>query len=165
MRAQLLSHICLLVTPWTIAHWAIVSLWHGSSAHEIFQARILERVVISFSRKTSWSSPCLLHCRWTLYCLSHQGNPIIYSFLTLKMGETGLFVNLTLQRNFWLGNSPSSDSRKLDWFWFKLQSTDQAQSPCLENSCQPESLWTSLGSQASSRHTGTALSVQFSSVQ
>ena len=35
-----------LPTPWTVAH-------QGSSLHRIFQARILEKVAISFSRGTS----------------------------------------------------------------------------------------------------------------
>ena len=43
----------------------------GSSAHGISQARILEWCAISFSRGSSWwkgRTPCLLHCRWILYC-------------------------------------------------------------------------------------------------
>ena len=43
MRAQLLSHMQLFVTLWTVA-------WPGSSVHGIFQARILECVAISPSR-------------------------------------------------------------------------------------------------------------------
>ena len=43
---QLLSHVRLFVTPWTIAR--------GSSVHGISQARILEWVAISFSRRSSW---------------------------------------------------------------------------------------------------------------
>ena len=49
----------------------------GSSAHEIFQARVLEWVAISFSRgifpTQGWNSG-LLHYRQTLYHLSHQGS-------------------------------------------------------------------------------------------
>ena len=47
----------------------------GSSIHGIFQARLLEWVAISFCRESSptqGSNPGLLHCRQTLYCLSHQ---------------------------------------------------------------------------------------------
>jgi len=50
----------------------------GSSVHGILQARILEWVVISFSRGSScprnqnWGS---LHCRQILYQLSYQGSP------------------------------------------------------------------------------------------
>ena len=62
------------------------SLWpHGLlptrlSVHGIFQARGLEWVAISFSRRSSQprdrtqgSNPGLPHCRQTLYHLSHQG--------------------------------------------------------------------------------------------
>ena len=51
----------------------------GYSDLGIFQARMLEWVAISFSRGillTQESNPGLLHCRQTLYHLSHQGNPI-----------------------------------------------------------------------------------------
>ena len=47
----------------------------GSSVHEILQARILEWVVISFSRgifPTQGSNPGLLHCRGILCHLSHR---------------------------------------------------------------------------------------------
>ena len=52
----------------------------GSAVHGIFQARILEWAAISFSRGSSQqgSNPGLLHCRQTLYHLSHQGSPILY---------------------------------------------------------------------------------------
>ena len=49
----------------------------GSSIHGIFQARILEWVAISFSRRsfpTQGSNQGLPHCRQTLYCLSHQNS-------------------------------------------------------------------------------------------
>jgi len=49
----------------------------GFFIHGIFQARILEWVAISFSRgifPTQGSNPGLLHCRKTLYHLSHQGS-------------------------------------------------------------------------------------------
>ena len=45
-----------------------------SSAHEIFQARILEAVLQGIF-PTQGLNPRLLHCRQILYCLSHQGNP------------------------------------------------------------------------------------------
>ena len=51
----------------------------GSSVHGIFQAIFLEWIAISFSRgifPTQGSNLGLLHCRQTLYHLSHQGNPI-----------------------------------------------------------------------------------------
>ena len=45
----------------------------GSYVHGILQAIILEWVAISFS--TQESNPGLLHCRWILNRLSHQGCP------------------------------------------------------------------------------------------
>ena len=48
----------------------------GSSVHGIFQARILDWVAISFSRRSSSQGLNLgfQHCRQTLYPLSHQGS-------------------------------------------------------------------------------------------
>ena len=51
----------------------------GSSVHWIFQARVLEWVAISFSRRFSWprdQNPGLPHCRQTLCYLSYQGSPL-----------------------------------------------------------------------------------------
>ena len=51
----------------------------GSSIHGIFQARVLEWVAISFSRGSSQPrdrTPGLLHCKQTLYRLSHQGSQV-----------------------------------------------------------------------------------------
>ena len=53
----------------------------GSSVHGIFQARILEWVAISFSRRifpTQGSNLGLLHCRQMLYHLSHQGSQLTW---------------------------------------------------------------------------------------
>ena len=57
------------------------SLWsrsHGSSVHEILQARILEWVAIPFSRVSNWprDSVGLPQCRHILYLLSHQRIPL-----------------------------------------------------------------------------------------
>ena len=58
-----------------------------SSVQGIFQTRILEEVAISFSRETSpskdWTrlsciAGSLLHCKWILYQLSHQGSPTLW---------------------------------------------------------------------------------------
>ena len=45
--SQLLSCVPLFVTTWTIAHWAPLSMG-------VLQARILEWVAMSFSRRSSW---------------------------------------------------------------------------------------------------------------
>ena len=44
-KIKSLSHVQLLVTPWSLP---------GSSVHGIFQVKVLEWVVISFSRGSSW---------------------------------------------------------------------------------------------------------------
>ena len=48
----------------------------GSSVHGILQARGLEWGAIAFpgDLPNPGIEPCLLHCRQTLYCLSHQGS-------------------------------------------------------------------------------------------
>ena len=62
-----------LQPPWTVAHQAPLSVG-------ILQASILEWVAIPSSRhRTQGSNPGLLHYRWILYCLSHQGSPRIWS--------------------------------------------------------------------------------------
>ena len=54
----------------------------GSSVHGILQTRILGCVAIPFSRGSSPTQGlnpcllCLLHCKWILYHLSHQRNPV-----------------------------------------------------------------------------------------
>ena len=55
----------------------------GSSVHGIFQARVLEWVIISFSRGSfqSRDRTQVSHCRQMLYRLSHQGSPYIYWWL------------------------------------------------------------------------------------
>ena len=58
----------------------------GSSVHGILQARILEWVSMPSSRGSSqprdWTQVfCLLHCRWILYHLIHQGSPRILEWV------------------------------------------------------------------------------------
>ena len=50
------------------------------TVHEILQARILEWVAIPFSRVMGLN-PCLLHCRWILYQLSHKESPGILEWV------------------------------------------------------------------------------------
>ena len=58
----------------------------GSSVHEILQARILGWVAMPLQGlfPIEESNPGLLHCRWILYCLSHQGNPGVSFRYTAK---------------------------------------------------------------------------------
>ena len=56
----------------------------SSSVHGILQARILEWVAHALLRgifPTQRSNPGLPHCRWSLYCLSHQGSPRILGWV------------------------------------------------------------------------------------
>ena len=63
VKVKLLSHVQLFATLWTVAYQAPLSI------HGIFQARVLEWVVIAFSRGIFLAqrlNPGLLHCRQTL---------------------------------------------------------------------------------------------------
>ena len=54
------------------------------TVHEILQARILEWVAFPFSRESSQprnQTRYLMHCRWILYQLSHQGSPRILEWV------------------------------------------------------------------------------------
>ena len=65
-HAQLLSRVQLFPSPWTVA--CQVPLVHG-----ILQARILERVPISYARGSSWLRV------WTcISCISCTGRRILY---------------------------------------------------------------------------------------
>ena len=67
----------------------------GSSVHRILQARILEWVVIPFSKgifPIQGSKPGILHCKYILYNLSHHGSPFeltILLFQTLPIYTNG----------------------------------------------------------------------------
>ena len=61
----------------------------GSSAHGIFQARILEWIAIPFP--TEGSNPDLPHCGQILYHLSHQGTPSASCLTLTKLPKEFLF--------------------------------------------------------------------------
>ena len=66
---------CVLVTQLCLILCDPVDCSPPSSVHGILQARILEWVAISYSKgifPTQGLNPGLLHCRWTLYQLSHK---------------------------------------------------------------------------------------------
>ena len=78
----------------------------GSSVHAILQARILECAAIPFSRRIfppRGPNPGLLHCRQTLYWLSHQESytpPVLEGkVLTELPGKSQSWYFLTM--NFW----------------------------------------------------------------
>ena len=65
MKVKSLSHVQLFVTPWTYS-------LSDSSIHGVFQARILEWVAISFSRRSSrtrdWTRvSCIVGRRFTIW--------------------------------------------------------------------------------------------------
>ena len=67
VKMKLLSRVWLFVTLWSLP---------GFSIHEIFQARILKWVVISFSRASSWPRDrtwvsCIAGRRSTLWATKH----------------------------------------------------------------------------------------------
>ena len=70
--SQSLSHVRLFATPWTAAHQAPLSM--GFSRQEYCSGLPFPPLGI-FS--TQGSNPGLLHCRWILYQLSHQGGPSV----------------------------------------------------------------------------------------
>ena len=65
------SHIQVIVTAWTVAHQGPLCLWDspsknvGVGCHALLQGIFLSQ----------GSNLCLLHCRWILLLLSHQGSP------------------------------------------------------------------------------------------
>ena len=67
----------------------------GSSVHGMLQAKILEWVAVSYSRGiflTQESNLGLLHCRWILHHLSHQGSPFTNNVLAVQLlGSVQLF--------------------------------------------------------------------------
>ena len=70
-----LSRVRLFETPWTVAYqapcpWDFPGNSTGVDRHFLLQGIFL----------TQGSNPGLLHCRQTLYRLSHQGSPVASSY-------------------------------------------------------------------------------------
>ena len=84
----------------------------GSSVHGILQARILERVVIPFSRGSSWPrdqtlSPVAPNCRQILYCWDTRESPSIGYFRTVfKNLESVQFSSVQSLSCVWLYVTP-----------------------------------------------------------
>ena len=72
MCAQSLSCVQLFSIAWTVAHQAPLSV--GFSRQEYWSGLpcLLQGIFL-----TQRSNLGLLHCRWILYCLSHQGSPML----------------------------------------------------------------------------------------
>ena len=85
-----LSHGRLFATPWTAACQA--PLFQGDSPGKNTGCYALLQWIFS----TQGLNPGLPHCRWILYCLSHQGSPntiIIPTVQTRKL-PLGTLSNL-----------------------------------------------------------------------
>ena len=86
VRGKSLSQVRFFETPWT------VYIVYG-----ILQARILDWATVPFSRAsfpTQGWNPGLLHCRWILYQLSHQGSTRILEWVAYPLSS----------RSSWLRN-------------------------------------------------------------
>ena len=77
--------VCVLVTQLcpTLCNPKDCSL-PGSSVHGILQARILEQVASHSPFQGIFPTQGLLHCRWSLYRLSHQESPIHFESAILN---------------------------------------------------------------------------------
>ena len=93
----LLSHVGLFVTPWTLAHqvlcpWDSPGKSTGEGCHSPLQGIF----------PTQGSNLGLLHCRWILYCWSHQG-ACVYCVLLKSLGKNRKLVSeLKGKRRAWL---------------------------------------------------------------
>ena len=71
VKVKSLSRVRLFVTPWAVGCTRLLRPWDflgkstGVGCHFLLQGIF----------PTQGSNPSLLHCRQTLYCLSHQGSP------------------------------------------------------------------------------------------
>ena len=66
----LLSHVQLFETPWTVAYQAPLSVECSRQETGVGCHDLLQRIF-----PTQGLNLGLLHCRWILYCLSHQRSP------------------------------------------------------------------------------------------
>ena len=69
---ELLSFVWLFVASWTVAHQAPLSMGLSRKKYWIVCHSLLQGIF-----PTQVLNPCLLHCRWILYHLSHQRRPIM----------------------------------------------------------------------------------------
>ena len=80
VKVKSLSRVRLFATPWTVACTRLLRPWDflgkstGVGCHFLLQGIF----------PTQGSNPGLLHCRQTLYHLSHQGSPSNYLLVSIK---------------------------------------------------------------------------------
>ena len=86
MCAQLLSYVRLFATLWTAACQAPLFVDFPSKNTGVGRHALLQGII-----PTQVSNPVLPHCRWILYQLSHQGNPM---WLDLDIHSTTLILLL-----------------------------------------------------------------------
>ena len=110
-----------------------------SSVHGILQARILEWIAISFLQKSfliQGSNPGHLHCRQILYCLSHQGGPVIWDHLPNKVVVVQSLSSIQLFVTPWTRacHAPLSMefSRQEDWSGEPFPSPGDLPNPGIE---------------------------------
>ena len=90
----------LLATPWTVACQAPLSM--EFSRQEYWSGLPFPSPV---DLPDPWLNLCLLHCRWILYCLSHQGNLVINRECILFNRFLGGFITFTCLET-WLFGPP-----------------------------------------------------------
>ena len=85
------SHVRPFVTPWTISHQAPLSMeFSRQEYYSLFQG-------IFLTQGSNWG---LLHCRWMLSCLSHQGSKMVLKRCPCpKPQNLGIYCVIRQQRN------------------------------------------------------------------
>ena len=68
-KVKLLGHVLLFATPWTVAYQVLHPWGLPGKSTEVGRHFLLQGIF-----PTQGSNPGLLHCRQTLYRLSHQGS-------------------------------------------------------------------------------------------
>ena len=124
--------VCVLSHVWLFCYPVDCSL-PGSSVHEIFPARILPRVAISFSRGSSWPRD------WScIFCISCIAGGFFYSWVMGKPHNLMMGLKLvtavpdwTLERNsehcahwaphLWTGGTRDRSGRERSLLWYRPQ--------------------------------------------
>ena len=90
VKVKSLSRVRLFETPWTVAYQAPPSMGFSNSTgvgcHFLLQGIF----------PIQGSNPGLLHCRQTLYSLSHQGSPLVTKSYPILLCSSGLLPTRNL---------------------------------------------------------------------